>query len=260
MAAAYDSYDYPSYWENRNYEHKSEVVAIKAFLSHIPKFERIVDLGCGFGRLTPYYIYRAKSITLVDPSRKLLREAKKRIEAHKKAWEVKHKRIAFKQSRVETINKKYKKGKFDVVIMVRVMHHITDPAKTIKIISDIVTPGGYIILELANKIHGKATFTNILKGNLTFPLDIFPADRLTAKNKRKKTIPFFNYHPDVIKDALTESGFKILQIRSVSNIRNSWIKRNIPLPVLIGIEKKLQQVLAKVYFGPSIFILARKKG
>lgn len=259
MAADYDNYDYPAYWSGRDYEHESEVVAIRAFLQKIPKIKNMADFGCGFGRLVPYYLHRTKMLTLLDPSRKLLAVAKKALDRHKSDWQTKGKKITFVQRKIETINTLYKRPKFDLVIMVRVMHHIVDPKKTIKNISNSINPGGYLILEFANKIHGKALVANFLHGNFTFPIDIFPADRLTAKNKRKKTIPFFNYHPDVMMDILKKQGFKIIEVRSVSNIRSSWAKRNIPISTLVEIEKLLQKPLSKLFFGPSIFILAKKK-
>ena len=42
MSPAYDTYDYLSYWEKREYEHESEVIALSAFLKKIAKTEN----GC----------------------------------------------------------------------------------------------------------------------------------------------------------------------------------------------------------------------
>ena len=75
MGAHYDSYDYPAYWQDRDYEHNSEIEAIKAFLGKIPEINNILDIGTGYGRLTPTYSFRAKKIILSDPSSKLLSKA-----------------------------------------------------------------------------------------------------------------------------------------------------------------------------------------
>ena len=40
MPAAYDKYDYPSYWIGRDYEHGSEVIAIEGFLKIFQKSKR----------------------------------------------------------------------------------------------------------------------------------------------------------------------------------------------------------------------------
>lgn len=250
MAAHYDHYDYPSYWKGREYEHLSEVVALRNFLKEIPKIRSIIEIGAGYGRLADEYSYRARKVILSDPSARLLKIAKEKLKEEKN--------IEFLQAKLENIDKKVKKASFDLVILVRVMHHIEHPEKAFQIINRITKKGGFLILEHANKRHFKATVKEFLKGNFTFPLDIFPKDIRCQENIKKKTIPFINYHPDRIEKLLEDYGFKIIKKRSVSNFRNPIIKRFFPLDVLIDIEQKLQPLLQRINFGPSIFILAKK--
>jgi SAM-dependent methyltransferase len=250
MPAAYDQYDYSDYWHGREYEHESEVIALKAFLGRIPKIQSIIDLGCGYGRLTPYYSFRAKKIVLTDPSLKLLSEAKKNNQNNQK--------IKYIQSRLETLPDKLHRKTFDLAILVRVLHHIEDPNQAFEAIDKILEPGGYLILEFANKIHWKEIGKNFLKGDFTYPLDIFPQDKRSAKSQRKKTIPFLNFHPDIIRHKLEERKYKILEIRSVSNVRWGYLKKHMPLPFLLWLEDLLQIPFSLIHFGPSIFILARK--
>ena len=142
--------------------------------------------------------------------------------------------------------------------MIRVMHHIEDPDQAIKNIGLILEPRGYLILEFANKLHSKAVFKNICRGNLTFPYDIFPSDKRSLKNIKDQSIPFLNFHPDKIIEILKNNNFEILELRSVSNVRNNFLKENLPIEFLLWIEKIFQRPLAKIFFGPSIFVLARK--
>ena len=76
MSAAYDTFDYPGYWIGRDYEHKSEVIALKALLQKIKRIKTILEVGAGFGRLVPSYAFRAKKIILSDPSSKSLKIAR----------------------------------------------------------------------------------------------------------------------------------------------------------------------------------------
>ena len=62
----------------------------------------------------------------------------------------------------------------------------------------------------------------------------------------------------MIFDKLEEKGFEILQKRSVSNIRSSFIKNLLPCSFLLSLESRLQIPFAYINFGPSIFVLARK--
>ncbi len=76
MSAAYDKYDYLKYWIGRDYEHKSEVIALRALLTKIKKIKTILEIGAGFGRLVSSYSFRAKKIILSDPSAKTLKVAR----------------------------------------------------------------------------------------------------------------------------------------------------------------------------------------
>lgn len=249
MTAAYDTYDYPRYWQERDYEHESEILAIGSFLSKIGKINSLADVGCGFGRLVPAYKRSSKKVTLIDPSQKLLNIAKKKCVSSK---------FIFSKSDVEDLKTKIKKNSFDTVLMVRVMHHVEDIDQAFQNLNFILKKDGYLIIEFANKLHGKALILNLLRGNFTFPIDIFPVDIRSKKNKKKNSIAFNNYHPSLIKEKLRENGFKIKEIRSVSNFRSESIKNIVPQNILLSMESLLQKPLSRVYFGPSIFILAKK--
>lgn len=250
MAASYDQYNYSAYWEGREYEHLSEVIALKAFLEKIPKINSILEVGSGFGRLVPYYSYRAKKIVLSDPSSKLLAESRVGLKTQKK--------IKFVHSKLENLPQKLKSQKFDLVIMVRVLHHLTDLCDTFTNISKLTSSGGFLILEFANKIHWKEIIKNFAKGDFTFPLDIFTQDKRSKKSLRQNLIPFQNFHPDTVKEMLKANKYKILSVRSVSNVRTPLLKKHLSQSFLLWLEKILQDLLSPIHFGPSVFILARK--
>lgn len=250
MPAAYDTYDYPSYWADREYEHKAEYFAIKTLLDKIPKIKTIIEIGCGHGRLFPSFAYRAKKIILSDPSASCLSLARKNIMNNNK--------VTFMQSSLENLPAKLKNTSSDLVIMVRVLHHIKDTQEAFRVVAKLLNNNGYFILEFANKGHIKATLKEFYKGNLTFPLDIFPIDKNCKKSKKNKCLPFINYHPDEISEHLQNSGFTVIEKLSVSNIRSTFLKRIISIKTLIDIEKILQRPLSHINFGPSIFILAQK--
>ncbi len=252
MPAAYDNYDYPSYWKGREYEHDSEVIAIRSFLETIPEIGRVLELGGGFGRHVPNYIYRAKSVVLTDPSAKNLSIALNELKDYKN--------LKIRQMKLENAKTKFKKGSFDLVIMIRVLHHIEDIDEAFSIISRFLSPGGYLILEFANKIHFKAVIKNFLKGNFTYLMDTEPIDRRSKKMIKRGSLPFINYHPDTVEQSLKKYGLNIVERRSVSNIRNPFLKKYLPESFILSLEKITQLALAYLNFGPSIFVLARKKG
>ena len=249
MAAYYDSFDYPEYWRGREYEHQSEILALKSLLSQVPQINRLIDIGAGYGRLTPIYLHRAKKIVLTDPSSKLLNIAKKPL---------KNKNIVYLQSKVENLNQKLTKKSFDLAIMVRVLHHLQDIDLCFETVNNLLDKNGYFILEFANKKHIKAIIYEFIKGNLTFPLEIFPKNLITKKIR--PCLPFFNYHPGDIYKKLADNNFRIIKKISVSNIRSALIKKILPLDVLIYLEKYFQNHISSLDIGPSIFVLSQKKG
>ena len=250
MPAYYDNYDYPTYWIGREYEHEAEIIAIKSLLKRIPKLKTIVEIGAGYGRLVPSYLFRAKKIILADPSAKLLKLARNTLN---------NKSIVYIHANIENLYPKVRKNTADLVILVRVLHHISDIDQALSIIGKITKTKGYLILEFANKRHLKATISEFIHGNFTFPLDITPKE-IKNKKKKTKTIAFYNYHPDIIKEILYQNGYSIVEVRSVSNIRSCLIKKFSSTETLLFFEKFLQKPLSSLFFGPSIFILAKKTG
>ena len=250
MAAAYDTYDYPSYWVNRRYEHEAEILALRSLIAKIPKAKNILEIGAGYGRLTPSYVSYASKITLSDPSAKLLNLAKKNLP---------YKKIEYVKSKLENLTSKVENQSVDLVVIVRVLHHIKDVDKAFFTVNKLLKKNGHFILEFANKQNIKTTFFEMLRGNLTYPLDIFPKDRRSKKGMRKCRLPFCNYHPDLIIEKLKNHHFEIVDKRSVSNIRSPLLKKFLIPEVLVFCERYLQRPLSYINFGPSIFLLSRKR-
>jgi len=139
------------------------------------------------------------------------------------------------------------------------MHHLTDINLALHSVRRLLADYGYLILEFPNKRNLKRTFKEMFMGNFTYPLDIFPTDLRSPKSLKKKFLPFFNYHPDKVKTLLEEVGFDVLEVRSVSNMRSGPLKRIFAPDTLLSIERFFQKPLSLLNFGPSIFILARKR-
>lgn len=250
---AYDNYDYPSYWDHRTYEHESERIAIDYLLKNfdLESFDKAIDIGGGFGRVIPVYEKYCKSVTLAEPSITLIEKAKENFKETKLG-----KKVNYVHTNVEGLSKKVKPNSYDLALMIRVMHHIEKPEVVFATVAKLLKPNGYFLFEFANKVHGKAVFGSLLRGDFTFSLDLSPQSKISHKNK--DIIPFLNYHPDIIKYHMSQNNLEIKEILSVSNFRSGLIKSILPLATLLKIEKMLQKPLASISFGPSTFILAQK--
>jgi len=241
------SFDYQKYWQGREYEDTAERIVLKRLLKIIGKKEKLLDIGGGYGRLVPEYAKNFQNCLIIDPSEKLLSQAKKLC--------FKYKNLSLQKGIIEKIP--HKDESFDVVLSVRTFHHLENLHQAIKEIYRVLKPKGFLILEFANKIRFKNILKAILKLNFNFLVDHKP------EKVGKSKIPFYSYHPNQIKTILLSEGFKIIKIFSVSNFRSPLIKKIIPLKILLKLESLFSLISSKFpplrFWGPSIFILAQKK-
>lgn len=235
------SFNYKNYWQKRQYEHFSEELVLRKFFKLIPQKESLVDIGGGFGRLTPFYASIFRKSVLLDPSERLLKVAKKLTKKYSN----------FRVIKGIACELPLENESFDAALMVRTVHHLPSPDRAFKEINRILKPNGYFILEFANKLHFKAILRAILSLNFYYLTDHTPV-------KKSEEIIFFNLHPQAIRSLLFKNGFRIIKAVSVSNFRSTFLKKILPLKILLFLENITQRVFPAYTSGPSVFILAQK--
>lgn len=244
----YDSYNYHQYWQGREYENQAEKIALKKLLVKIPNKGSLIDIGGGFGRLSNVYLPTFKHCLLVDPSEKLLKIAQKNFKEFKN--------IEFQKGMGERLPAD--EASFDVALMVRVVHHLYEPREALREASRVLKPGGFLILELANKIHFRARLRAWLKADFVFSSDLKPIDQRSLLSIKEDKIPMLNHHPKMIEKSLSQAGFEIVDQLSVSNLRSPFLKKILPMRLLLSLESVCQKPLAVCNFGPSLFLLCQK--
>lgn len=250
LVSYYDDphYDYQKYWQGRKYEDQSERQALAKLLKDVSGNKIMADIGGGFGRLTPVYASHFKQCYIIDPSSRMLKEAKK--------LKKKYPHLLLRQGFVE--NLPLRDNFLDLALIVRTFHHLSDPHRAIKELYRVIKPSGYLILEFPNKIHFKNFLEALIKMDF-HSLSQQPEDISTREN----VAPFFNFHPLYIKKMVKNQGFYILKTLSVSNFRLPLLKKILPLPVMMFLESAFSAASEFMpllrYFGPSVFLLARKR-
>jgi ubiquinone/menaquinone biosynthesis C-methylase UbiE len=238
------SHNYLHYWDGRDYEHAAEELAIRRMLNQ-KKFKKAADIGGGYGRLCLLLAEYAQHVTLAEPSQQQLDIAASFLK--------KYPNIDRKLMQADKLL--FKNEELDLITMIRVMHHLPDPSAEFKELARVLSPDGYLILELANYAHARNRAKHIIKGQ-KMPLD--PIDIRSAENNREDEIPFVNHNPKTVVKQLAHAGLKVESTLSVSNLRSPALKKIAPQGLMIAVERILQPTLAKTYFGPSVFFLVRK--
>ncbi len=238
-------YNYQDYWTGREYEHAAEEMAIKRLLKG-QRFNHAVDVGGGYGRLSKFLADYADKVTLAEPSRQQLDIAKIYL---KETPNVERKLL-------QASDLKMKDASVDLVMVVRVLHHLPDPAPELHEIARVLKPGGTFILEFANDAH----FLNRLRyGVRGKKVPRKPVDIRSEASKKAGEIAFVNHHPKTIIKRLIDVGFEVETVLSGSNLRSPRLKKVLGKNVLLGLEKVMQPLLAPIYFGPSIWLRLKKK-
>lgn len=235
---------YDQYWQNRQYEHQSEVMAISRLVKN-KKFANASDIGGGFGRLCRYLTEISERVTLVEPSDKMRSMAKSYLKSYEN---VKIVNGSSDQTSLPNASQ-------NLLISVRVLHHLPDISSTIAEFSRVVKPNGFVIVEFANSLNIKARIRSLLTGK---KITMLPIDLRSPENIKRGSIPFVNHHPKSVLQQLEKNGFAIISRLSVSNFRISFLKKIMPTSLLLALEYLLQIPLGWLYFGPSVFILAQR--
>lgn len=238
------THNYLRYWDGRDYEHVSEEMALTRLLKG-KHFGHAADVGGGYGRLCLFLEEYADKVTLAEPSQQQLDIAKDFLKGHPEIDRV----------LTQTDDLKFKDKSVDLITVIRVMHHLPEPAQSFKELARVLSDDGYLVLEVANYAHGRNRLKHVLKGQ---KLPVEPVDIRSAKNRKESEIAFVNHNPKTVVKQLAHAGLKVDKVLSVSNLRSPGLKKVVPQGVMLSVEKILQPTLARTYFGPSVFFLVKK--
>lgn len=247
--ANYDTlnYDYRQYWKNREYENKSEHIALESLLKGY-KGNWFIDVGGSYGRLTSTYYEKYTNPVIIDYSLKTLQRNYEYIKKNYPNTIL----IA-----ANAYNLPFKDNTFDGGLMVRVLHHIDRPTEYFKEAHRVFSNNSVYIQEYANKKHIKAIIRALLKFDFTvFNKD--PYQQPTKENyegaRKGSSVPFLNYHPQWIKDTLRENGFVVIQERGASFFRLNLLKKLLGVRILLLLESFSQRAFSWSQISPSIFV------
>src|SRR5208282_3388873 len=133
---------YKEYWEAKTYESEAETMAVDRFLKD-KHFNTAVDIGGGYGKLSILLKKYADEVILTEPNKQRLDIAKMYLKGHP----------TIRCEIMIPSKLKFESSSVDLITMVRVMHHISDPSDAFTEISRVLTGEGFAIIEVANYTH-----------------------------------------------------------------------------------------------------------
>ena len=240
------AFNYQEYWRGRDYEHLAEQAAIDRLLAG-RRFRRALDVGGGYGRLSVHLARYADEVILAEPSEQQLGLARAylRDEPRVRPMPAPASDLALPGASV------------DAAMLVRVLHHLPDPAPELAEIARVLRPGGTLLLEFANLSHALNRVRYLARGRR---VPRAPVAVARATDGRPPSIPFVNHHPKALLATLDLAGFVPEAALSGSNLRSPALKRMMSASAMLRLERRLQPALAPLYFGPSIWLRLRKTG
>ena len=234
--AEYDLAYRDVFWADRDYEDRCDRIALRALLP--AQGDRLIEVGAGFGRLADEYDgYR--EVTLFDPSTSLLQAAAERLGVDP--------RIRFVAGDAHRLP--FEDGSFDTLVCVRVVHNLADPGQVFREFARVLSPGGTLVLEFANKRHLKAILRWATRRQQWSPFTPEPHEYLPLH---------FDRSPDQIRDLLEAAGLHVTRTRTASLFRLPALRRRVSSATLAAIEGPLQAPLGVLALGPSMYLRARR--
>jgi len=238
VTADYNGYDYEEYWRehDRAYEDAADRMAIRRLLPE--KMKNFADIGGGYGRLADEYLPRAEKVTIFDYSKTELQQAKDKYGD----------RISTQSGSIYELP--FEDGTFDGLMMVRVSHHLEDLEAALRELYRILTPGGTLVIEIANKKTLPKMLRHWFKKSDVNPFSLEPSMQSDTK--------MINFHPKYVENIFDKIGFTTEEILSVSNYRSTTLKKIFGAKFLTKLERGTQKPLAKIRFAPSIYYKLKK--
>ncbi len=228
--ALYEGFDYAAFWRDPARAHIDvlEHRLVERLLP--PGGRRVLDAGCGFGRLADVYVGRFDECVLVDSAWSLLEQARDR-------WAARATLVAADLRALP-----FATGAFDAALAVRVLHHFADPRPVLASLRAALAPGGRLLFTSSNARNPKRILRALLGGEPSGPFRAGPVpyDRHT-----------FGWSAGELRDMVTAAGFRVRALRGVG-VLDKLAARAGPLAGLIPPGVGASRPLGALRLAPSL--------
>ena len=191
MHRSYEGIEYKEFWNVDKKKHNLDLLEHDFVRALLPTSgQRILDIGCGYGRLADCYLNRFHQTVMLDGSMTLLRQAQEKNgeKAIYVAADANH--LPFRHS------------SFDCVLLFRVFHHIPDSQRILSEINQLLGFKGTFVFDYCNKSSLRQLLRWVLRLRRDNPLSLAPAGMDTR---------FISHHPHHVYRLLKQNGYSDLR-------------------------------------------------
>lgn len=234
----YEGSDYQArFWDQggRQYEDRVEAIAIERLLP--VENGRWLEVGAGAGRNSQRY-HGYDQLVLLDYSHSQLAEARGRLAGARE----------FLYVQADAYHLPFAPGAFSAATMIRTLHHMAEPERALGQVRRVLGDGGAFLLEYPNKRNLKSILRWLTRRQTWSPFTPEPVEFARLN---------FDFHPRQVRRCLRAIGFAIERELSVSHFRLEWLKRRVPLSLLVALDAALQGTGRWWQLAPSVFLRAR---
>jgi ubiquinone biosynthesis O-methyltransferase len=139
------------------------------------KGKKVLDLGCGAGRLSLFAAKYAKEVFGIDYIEKAIDYANNFAEI------TKSKNITFQVGDLDL----FKNEKFDVILISDVLQHVDDPLKTLKQCHKILKKNGLVIISIPNFNNFRGHVWLTLQSMFNLPMSLTDTFQITSEEMKK---------------------------------------------------------------------------
>jgi SAM-dependent methyltransferase len=234
----YNGRDYRTVWQHprAKFEDEIETGVTKRLLSQDNGW--FIDIGGGYGRLYPVLKKEGRNIVFADFAMNLLEIAEKDIGNNPDV----------KLVAANAYYMPFKDSMFDGGLSIRVFHHMSDPEKFMRECARILSSGGRIMLEWANKRNLGRTFKR--------------GARALREDHEEYGELQYGTHPKFFKKIVDQAGFILNRTLGVGFVARLITEKNVALVPFFfrPIEKFLDAVFGTRDLGPLRFSDIQKTG
>ena len=230
----YEGIDYAEFWAGPENTHidRLEQRIVNALL---PGGDGIAEIGSGFGRLGPCYSERYSKVYMVEPASNLRGIAENNFPeaAHMNA---------------SVYDLPFDAAMLDGLLMVRVMHHLTEARDALVELHRVLRPGGLMLFSYSNKRN----LGRVLKSAATWRGNPFSGD------VERYGTALWGHDPGYMEELVRDVGFDI-RTRVGVGLSGKLVSA---LPVLLPVSQPplfAATLAGRLALSPTQFLLVRKR-